>query len=138
MFTIPLLALLGTVVAMAIGSLWYSPKTPMGRLHMQSLSSQEMKGNSMKKLFIGQVLLSFVLATAVVFIVTMSMSNGMPFSAALGFVLFNWLGFMVPVIGSSVIWGNHDPRLVWKKFFSDSASYLVTVLAVALVTSLFV
>jgi len=56
---------------------------------------------------------------------------------AIGFVAFNWLAFMVPVIGQGILWSNCDPKLAWKKFFSDSLSNLVSVLLIALFASYF-
>jgi hypothetical protein len=48
---------------------------------------------------------------AVVTIITMSMQNGAPFVMALGFVIVNWLCFMVPVHGSQILWGNVDSAI---------------------------
>ncbi len=147
MTTILLLALAGTVLATIIGTIWYSPGTPMGRLHMRSigfdrLSSEEQKSKMeemkprMWRLYAGQMALSFLTSFAVAFIVTMSMQNGLTLPMALGFVAFNWLAFMVPVSGASIIWGNVDRAIAWRKFASDALSYLTTVLAVALLAGL--
>ena len=144
-----LLSLLGAVIAAVVGTIWYSPATPMGRIHMQSLgfdklSKEEQKKKmeeakpKMVKMYLAQMALSFLTAFAVVFVVAQSLQSGLTLGMALGFVAFNWLCFVVPVVGSGALWSNCDPKLVWKKFFSDISSNLVTLMLTALVVSLFV
>ncbi len=149
MITILLLALGGVVISVIVGSIWYSPGTPMGKIHMRAmgfdkLSPEEQKAKmeaakpTMPKMYGAQMLLSLLTSFAVVFIVAESLQNGLTLDLAIGFVLFNWLCFMVPVVGSGVIWSNCDGKLAWKKFFSDIACNFVTVLLIALLTGLFV
>jgi len=149
MTTIILLSIAGAVIAAVVGTLWYSGSTPMGKLHMKALgmgdlSPEEMKRKMeeakpmMPKMYAGQLALSFLTAFATVFIVTMSMKNGLTLWMALGFVVMNWLCFVVPTIGSGILWSNCDRSLAWPRFFSDIASNLVTLLLVALLASRFV
>lgn len=149
MTTIILLTFAGVVLSVAVGTFWYSQATPMGRIHMQYLGFDKLSAEEqrraiveatpkMKKLYGGQMALSLLTSFAVVNIVSMSMQNGLTFPMAAGFVAFNWLCFMVPVSGSAIIWSNCDRAIAWKKFFSDIAANLVTVLLIALMTSWFV
>lgn len=149
MITIFVLSLVGAVVAAVVGTIWYSNATPMGKIHMRylgfdKLSDEEKKQKMqeakpmMLKMYAGQLVLSFLTAFSVVFITTMSMKNGLPFRFALGFVVMNWLCFMVPIIGSGILWSNCDRAIAWKKFFSDIFSNLVTVIIIALIAKLFV
>ena len=149
MITIFLLAIVGAIIAAVVGTFWYSNATPMGKIHMQYLGfdklSDEEQKNKMKeakpmmvKMYAMQMALSFLTAFSVVFIVTMSVRNGLPFLFAIGFVLMNWLCFMVPTIGSGILWSNCDRKIAWKKFFSDILSNLVTLLLTAFVTSFFI
>ncbi len=149
MTTIFLLALLGAVLAAVVGTFWYSMATPMGRLHMKylgfdKLSPEEQKKKiaeakpMMWKMYLAQIILSFLTSFAVVFIVTMSIQNGLSVWMALGFVSMNWLCFMVPVVGSALLWSNCDRSIVWKKFFSDIFANLVTIIVIALLAILFV
>ncbi|MFA6535810.1 MAG: DUF1761 family protein [Candidatus Paceibacterota bacterium] len=149
MLTTISLSVAGAVIAAVVGTIWYSNSTPMGRIHMQSLGfdklSEEEKKNKMQtgkammpKMYTAQLLLSFLTAFAVVFIVSMSVKNGVSLGLAIGFVMLNWLCFIVPTIGSGVLWSNCDPKLAWKKFFSDIFSNLVTLLLIAFLTSFFV
>ena len=149
MLTIILLALAGAVIASVVGTLWYSSGTPMGKIHLQylgfyKLSEEEQKKKiaemkpKMWKSYIAQIALSFLTAFSVVFIVIMTVKNGVSLGFALMFVVMNWLCFMVPIIGSGILWGNCDRNLAWKKFFSDISANLVTLILVALLASLFV
>ncbi len=149
MTTILLLSLLGSVIAAVVGTIWYSNATPMGKIHMRylgfdTLSADEQKEKieeakpKMLKIYGAQMALSFLTAFAVVFITTMSMQNGLSFWMALGFVMLNWLCFVVPTIGSGILWGTCDPKIAWQKFFSDILSNLVTILLIAFVASFFV
>ena len=144
-----LLTLAGVVISVVVGTVWYMPNSPMGKIHMQflgfdKLSPEEQKAKmeaakpTMPKIYGLQMLLSLLTSGAVVFIVTMSMQNGLTLPMALGFVAFNWLAFMVPVVGGQMLWGNVERSLAWKKFFSDSLNHLVTMLLIGLLASLFV
>jgi hypothetical protein len=146
--TIFLLSLFGTIISAVIGTIWYSDKTPMGRIHMRylgfdTLSKEEQKKKieeakpKMMKMYLAQMGLSLLTTLAVTFIVTTSLKNGLPLLLALGFVAMNWLCFMVPIIGSGILWSNCDRKIAMKKFFSDIFANLVTVLVVALIASFF-
>ncbi len=148
MLSLFLLTIFGAVIAAIIGTLWYSNKTPMGRIHMKYLGFDKLspdeqkermeKGKKMMpKMYAGQMILSILTSFAVVFVVLMSMRNGVSFTLALGFVIFNWLCFMVPIIGSGILWSNCDRTIVWKKFFSDIFANLVTLIVVAFIASFF-
>ncbi len=144
-----LLSLAGVVIAIIVGSLWYSNATPMGKIHMRYLGfdklSKEEQMHKMKtaqpmmwKMYTAQMLLALLTSFAVVFIITESIQNGVPFAMALGFILVNWLCFMVPAIGQQILWSNCDRKIAWQKFFSDILCNLVTVLFIAVMTSFFV
>ncbi len=149
MTTIILLSIAGAIISAVIGTVWYSNVTPMGRLHMRYLGFDKLsaaeqqammaQGKSMMpKLYAGQMLLSLLTAFATVFIITLSMQNGISFGMALGFVVLNWLCFVVPTIGGALLWGTCDRAIVWQKFFADILYSLVTLMVIAVVASLFV
>ena len=148
MATIIILSIVGAVLAAVIGTLWYSGATPMGKIHMKSLgfdalSPEEQQQKiaeakpQMPKVYAAQFGLSFLTAFAVVFMVQMSLANGLSVPMAVAFPIFNWLCFMVPVTGSALLWSNVDRSIVWKKFFSDTLSNLVTILVIAFLAVLF-
>lgn len=149
MTTILILSVAGAVIAAVVGTLWYSNATPMGKLHMRylgfdKLSEEEQKKKieeakpQMPKIYLAQMALSFLTAFSVVYIMTMSVQNGVPPVMAAGFVAMNWLCFIVPTIGSHILWGNCDRAIAVKKFFSDILSSLTTLLLTALLASFFV
>lgn len=149
MISIFLLAIAGAVIAAVVGTFWYSDKTPMGKVHMKylgfdKLSSSEQKEMiekakpTMWKTYLGQLVLSFLTAFAVVVIIVMNIRNGISFSQSLVFVFVNWLCFVVPTIGSGILWGTCERSIAWKKFFSDIFSNLVTLLLIAFLTSFFI
>lgn len=149
MLTIFLLAIVGSVIGAVVGTLWYSGSTPMGKIHMNylgfdKLSPEEQKNKiaeakpKMFKMYGAQFILSLLTSFSVVFIIIMTMRNGLTFGMAIGFVVMNWLCFIVPTIGSGVLWSNCDRSIAWKKFFSDIASNLITLILVALLARLFV
>jgi hypothetical protein len=148
MLTIILLAIGGAILSAVIGTFWYSNSTPMGKLHMKylgfdKLSEDEKKAKMkeampmMPKIYASQMVLSFLTSFAVVFITLMSLRNGVPASITYGFIILNWLCFMVPIVGSGILWGNCDRNIAWKKFFSDILCNLVTVVVISFLASLF-
>ncbi len=149
MTTIILLALAGTVIAIVVGTFWYSPMTPMGKLHMRYLGFDQLSPEAqaqkiaeakphMPKLYGAQMALSFLTAFFVVFVVTMSVQNGVPPMMAIAFPLMAWLCFTVPAVGGAILWSNCDRSIAWKKFTSDVLASLVTIVLVAFMAILFV
>lgn len=143
------LSLAGAVLSAIVGTFWYSNATPMGRLHMRYLGfdkltpdeqkAKMMEGKAMMpRMYAAQMALSLLTSGATVFIVTQSVQNGLSFPMAVGFVVFNWLCFIVPMLGQSILWGNVDRKIAWPKFISDSLSNLVTLLLIAGMTRLFI
>lgn len=149
MITIILLSIVGAIISAVVGTLWYSDKTPMGKIHMKAmgcanLSTEEMNKKMeeakphMKKMYGGQFILSFLISFAVVSIVTTGRQNGLSLGMVTSFVLMNWLCFIVPTVGTGIIWSSYDRAILWKKFFSDIFSVLISILLTILVASLFV
>ena len=149
MTSILILSIIGAVISAVIGTFWYSDKTPMGRVHMQflgfdKLSPEEQKQKMMEakpkmtKIYSLQMALSFLSAIWVVFVITKSLQNNVPASVAFFFVFASWLCFIVPTIGTNLLWSNCDPKLVWKKFFSDIGYNIVNLMVIAILASLFV
>ncbi len=149
MTTIIILSIVGAIIAAVIGTIWYSNATPVGKLHMRFLgfdkltpAEQQAKMAEAKpmmpKMYAGQMVLSFLTAFATVVIITVGTQGGLSFSASLGLVAFVWLCFVVPTVGGTILWGNCDRAIAWKKFFSDILEILVTLMVIAGVAGLFV
>lgn len=148
MLTFILLTVGGAVLAAMVGTFWYSPATPMGRLHMRYvgfdvLSNEEKQARineakpRMPKMYVAQLLLSLLTSAFVVGVITLSLQNGIPPQMAVMLPLMSWLCFVVPTVGSAILWGNCDPKIAWQKFFSDILCILVTILLIAGLTILF-
>ena len=147
--TIILLGILGAVISAFIGTFWYSMKTPMGKIHLESTGffkfskeEQERKIEEMKpkmwKYYLAQFLISFLTSAFIAFIMIEQKVFNVGVMPIYGEVFAIWLCFSVPLIGQSLLWGNIDLKLRWKKFFSDSLSNLVTFLFIVFVFSLIV
>lgn len=143
MTTIILLSILGSVLSSIIGTLWYSSFTPMGKWHMTYLGfdklSKEEKDKKiceakpyMWKTYLIQFILSFITS---LFIVSITLQTN---KMAYIFITMIWFSFVVTNIGTSLLWGNCDKKMIWKKFFSDSFNNLITYLIIVFVTTLFI
>lgn len=148
MISIILLALAGAIIASIVGTVWYMPSTPMGKIHMQTLGFDKLSPEEqqakieaakpmMPRMYAVQMALSFILSFEVATIITLGLHNGLSLSTAILFVVANWFCFMIPVIGGSILWSNIDRSIALKKFFSDALSYLVTVVLVSLLAAFF-
>ncbi|MDB5204336.1 MAG: hypothetical protein JWP09_364 [Candidatus Taylorbacteria bacterium] len=149
MIAIILLSLLGAVIAAVVGTFWYSNSTPMGKIQMKTLGCDNLTPAELKKrmedakpmmgkMYAAQILLSFLTSFAVSLIVVMGVRNGLTFGMALGFILMNWLCFIVPTIGSGILWSNTDKSIRWPRFFSEIGANLLTILLVAIIASFFI
>lgn len=147
MLTTILLSLLGAIIYAVLGTLWYSMATPMGRLHMRylgfdKLSPEEQKQKidaakpHMWKTYLAQIALAFLTSFFTVFVVTLSLKNGVSAAIAISFPVFAWLCFSAPAIGSQILFGNVDRAIACKKFFSDTVFILIVVFIIALIASL--
>lgn len=137
MLSIILVGILGAIVSAIIGTFWYSDKTPMGKVHMTYLGFDKLSKAEQKKLieeakphmwktYSLQMLLSFVTSAAIAFMVWQTEKAGMSGSYVYGYVFIIWIAFIVPNIGSGLLWGNCDRKIVWKKFFSDIFNNIIT------------
>lgn len=148
MITIFYITLIGSIASLIVGSIWYSDKTPMGRLHMRyigfdtlSKAEQQRKIEEVKphmwKSFLGQFIFSACTAFFIAMVSVTGSSHGEKMGMIAGYSIMAWFCFMVPVIGSSIIWGNVDRQIAVKKFISDSMSYLVTIGVILMIAGLF-
>ncbi len=125
MVPINYLAVFASVVVMVVlGSLWYGPlfgKT-WARLAGISMDRKPSSGEMAKLvgiMAIGSFFMAFVLAHSLVFAASYTQSSGI--SAGLMAAFWNWLGFIVPLTVSPVLW----EKKPWSLFFLNSAYYLV-------------
>lgn len=110
--------ILGAAVAsMTLGALWYGPLfgkqwiAYMGWTHEQ-LQAMKKRGGMTKLYaiaFVGSLVMSFVLANAVVFVGVYTHATGIYAGLMAGF--WGWLGFVAPVTLGAVLWEGKSWRL---------------------------
>jgi len=149
MTTALLIGVVGAIMSAVIGTIWYSPGTPMGKWHMAALGWYELSSEAqaakmaemkpkMWKTYAVQMLLSFLSSFYIGFATTYTVQNGGPASAVYYYIVMIWIAFTVPIIGQNVLWGNTRGVLAWKRFFSDSLCNLITFSVVAFMATLLV
>lgn len=131
------LAVLGAAVAsMIIGALWYSPLL-FGKLWMtlsgfteEKLAEAKKKGmgTSYAVAFAGTLLMSYVLAHFIDYVQATTIVGGLQG----GFWI--WLGFIVPVLLSSVLWEGKSVKL----YMLNIAYYAVTLMAMSVILAVWV
>lgn len=127
------------VFNMILGFLWYSPKTPTGKVWMRAMgmpADVKPTGGQMAKglilMIVGSFLMFFVFAHNfwVYEDAYRNAATGGDATYELGIMdgvwgaLFTWLGFFVPLLWSSQAWEGKP----WSLFFVNAAYYLVALL----------
>lgn len=141
--------IIGAVISAVTGTLWYSGGTPMGKWHLQYLGFDKLSDEEKKKRmaeakprmwrqYSAQLGLSFLTSCFIGFVTSYTVKSGGPASAVYFYVPSIWLAFTVPMIGQNLLWGNCEPGLARKKFFSDSLYNLLTYMVIAFVATLMV
>jgi len=146
---IVLLGILGAVISAVVGTFWYSMKTPMGKVHLESTGflkfskeEQERKIKEMKpkmwKYYLAQMFLSFLTSAFIAYIMIVQKAYDVGIVPIYGEVAAIWLCFVIPLVGQALLWGNVELKLRWKKLLSDSLSNLVTFVIIIFVFSFIV
>ncbi len=130
-----------TILSVVLGSLWYGPLFGKTWTKLMGWSKSEMdKGaadkNAMMKSygiqFVGSLIMMFVLAHALVFAKFYLHEDGISAGLSTGF--WNWLGFIMPVSLTSVLWEGKP----WKLWLINNGYNLVLLLAAGVLLSLWV
>lgn len=131
--------LAATLLSMVIGSLWFGALFGKQWMKMMGMKQSDMKGmgqGDMAKLygiqFVGSLLMSFVLAHALVFASAYLHESGLSAGLQTGF--WNWLGFIAPITVGSVLWEGKS----WKLWLFNNAYYLITLCAMGVLLALWV
>ncbi len=129
--------LVGAIVNMAIGFIWYGPLFGKKWMELSKMDEKKMKqmggANPMQAYvvaFIGALLLVGVFAHTFVFV--HAFFNGERLMDALQTAFWIWLGFIVPVGLNSVVFDSKP----FKLFLLHTGYYLVTLLAVGAVIAM--
>jgi hypothetical protein len=122
--------------SMVIGFLWYGPLLGKPWVKEMGFSKEKMEkakkesGKSYPLMFLGSLVMSYVLAHALVFASTFLGVEGAPAGLQTGF--WNWLGFVAPVTLGSVLWEGKSYRL----WMINNGYYLITLLAMGTVLAI--
>jgi Protein of unknown function (DUF1761) len=118
--------LVAAVAQMILGALWYGPLFGKPWAKMMGFTAEKMKeakakgmGKSYAIMTIGALIMSWILAHAIVFAGAYLVFYGVMAGIATGFL--NWLGFVAPVTISSVLWEGKS----WKLWSLNAGYYLV-------------
>ncbi len=127
------------IASMVIGSIWYGPYL-FGKVWMElsGHTPDPSKGQpsamikSYSIMFVGSLLMAFVLDHALIYASTYTLTVGVPAGLMVGF--WNWLGFIAPVTLGTVLWEGKS----WKLWFLNNGYYLVTLLVMGIILALWV
>lgn len=122
-----LAVLVAAVASMIIGSLWYGPlfgKKWMALMGLtpENITAAKQKGmaTSYGLMFVGSLVMSYVLAHSLVFASAYMKVQGVTAGIMAGF--WSWLGFVAPVTLGSVLWEKKS----WNLWLLNNGYYIVT------------
>jgi hypothetical protein len=118
--------LIGVVVNVILGSLWYGPlfRKPwmeMSGITMESINQNKKMsvGMSYGIMMLGSIIMAYVLWHALVFASYFTKTTGVPAGLMVG--VWNWLGFIAPATLGIVLWEGKP----WKLWMINAGYYLV-------------
>lgn len=145
--SIIIVSIIGVVISIVLGTIWYSPQTPFGKIHMKYIGfdlltkeEQKNKIEEMKpimwKTYVLQMILSLFTSFFIAFTLQMTIANGGQKNAIYFYVVSIWFAFIIPLIGSNILWGVCPPSIRLKKFFSDILYYLLQYILIAFIATI--
>jgi hypothetical protein len=122
-----LAVLVAAVASIILGTLWFGPFFGKRWMKLMGISIEDArkgKQSDMLKSYVlmslGSLVMAFVMAHSMIFAMTYLKISGV--SAGLQGGLWNWLGFMAPIIMGSQLWEKKS----WKLFPIVGGYYLVS------------
>lgn len=129
--------LVAAVVSMVLGGIWYGPIFGKIWTELSGFTKEKMDearargmGKSYAGAFIGSLLMSYVLAHAIVFAGAYMKMRGIGAGLMSGF--WNWVGFIAPVTLGTVLWEGKP----WKLWFINNGYNLLSLLIMGIILSL--
>ncbi len=126
--------LASAVASMILGFIWFGPlfgKKWIALMGFSEAQEMEERKKSMVKtnilLFVGALVMSFILAHALIFASTYMNVSGVSAGFAAGF--WNWLGFIAPVTLSTVLFEKKS----WKLYFINNAYWLISLVVMGII-----
>lgn len=132
-----LAVVVAAAASMVIGFLWYGPLFGKQWMALSGMSQEKLnaaKGRGMSKYyalaFVGSLVMSYVLAHALIFASVYLNVTGVASGLMAGF--WNWLGFVAPVTLGGVLWEGKP----WKLWALNNSYHLATLLLMGVILSL--
>lgn len=132
-----LAVLVAAIASMVIGYLWYGPLFGKQWMAWSGMSQADLEGAKQKGMaksyalmFVGSLVMAYVLSHALVFAMSYLKSEGVSAGLQTGF--WNWLGFIAPVTLGAVLWD----RKPWKLWVLNNAYYLITLCVMGVILAL--
>lgn len=130
------------VVGMAIGAIWHS-KMLFGKAFSEAagmdMNMPPEKMAAIQKEMWKYYLTQFVLLFIQIYILYHAIVMGKAYfeetsiMAGLSAAFWNWLGFMLPVIGGNALWSARPRKMAWRLFFISAGYQLVSMLIFGLI-----
>ena|SRR5688572_1870172 len=131
--------LIAAIASMVLGFVWYGPLFGSMWIKMSKFSKKDMEKAKSKGMqaqyaltLVGSLLMSFVLYHSLVFASSYMKVSGVSVGLSTGF--WNWLGFIVPVTLTSVLWEGKS----WSLWILNNAYNLLSLLMMGVILSLMV
>lgn len=131
-----LAVLVAAISSMVLGFLWYGPIFGKTWMALSGVTQEKIVAGKSKGMgkayvmaFFGSLVMSYVLAHALVFASAYLQASGV--SAGLMAAFWNWLGFIAPVTLGTVLWDGKP----WKLWFLNNAYWLFSLLIMGVILS---
>ena len=128
-----LAVLVAAAASFILGWIWYGPV--FGKIWMELAGITPEKPSTAKMIgisslgFVGSLLMSYVLAHALIFASAYTKMEGAGAGLMVGF--WNWLGFIAPVTAGAVLWEGKS----WKLWVLNNAYWVVSLLGMGIILS---
>lgn len=130
--------LVAAIVAFVLGSIWYGPLFGKPWMRLMGIQKPDVMTPEMKSkmissyviMFVTTLVMAYVLAGAIIFASAYLNISGLDMGIIAG--VMNWLGFVMPVSLSVVLWEQKP----WKLWFIQSGYYLVSLVLMGIVLAL--
>ncbi len=133
-----LAVLLAAIASMVLGFLWYGPIFGKKWIALMRFTPEHMAaakkkgmGKQYSLMMLGALLMSYILAHAVIFANTYLMTSGAGAGISVG--VLNWLGFIAPVTLGSVLWEGKS----WTLWTLNAGYYLVSLMIMGAILASF-
>lgn len=120
------LVLLGGVVSMIVGSIWYGPLFGKKWMEICGVSAMdEAKRKEMQKAAMPLYAVQFILSLVQMYVLMGLITYTNSFQVGAIVAAFMWLGFVMPTIAGSSMWNNDPKNVKWARFLIQAGGNLV-------------